>query len=639
MNKKLAASLLLSVSLAFGGTNSADAAKKKIHTIGDSTMANYDENATVTRGWCQYLQQFLDGIEVNNRGKSGSSSKSFYGESSYWGSVKKQMSEGDYVLIQFAHNDEKNGGMDGDEVKAYYRSIGDEATANSTDYRGTRPSTTYKEYLRKYVNETRDAGCTPILVGPICRMYFSGNTIRRNGQHDLGDNYSLLTENGPVTGQKVSADDNSMDYVYQMKQVATEMNVPFVDLTTATAELYLNYGDSDCHKILGDGEGSTHLSATGAALIARNFARLCREQGLLTDYVKLTSDLGVTPSDGNFGEGYKGQSLTKEFMVTGFDITPASGNITVTATDGITLSTDGTTWTSSLSLPYEGGTLIQRFNASIALNANGDNTGSITISAGDKQTVIPVSAKAIELAGGTEASVYWRLEKDDSYVVTGPINAIDQTWSEMYVQRYSNPNKNTVWPENTGFTADRKTQRNLITGDKWPAGEIDEVSTRYIEFGVTAMAETTFNIDEISYYVCGCGGNGMCVKVYYYIDDNIGDAVNILEYKKMPANNMIDGKVTPVISLKGGQSLRLRFHPWYNNEATGKTLCLSDIKIHGYVSGSSSGIENTIMSSEIVSTQYFNTQGMEIANPSKGSLCIVRNLYADGSIKTSKHIF
>ena len=52
-------------------------------------MANYDESATVTRGWCQYLQQFLEGIEVNNRGKSGASSKSFYKEAAYWTSVKK----------------------------------------------------------------------------------------------------------------------------------------------------------------------------------------------------------------------------------------------------------------------------------------------------------------------------------------------------------------------------------------------------------------------------------------------------------------------------------------------------------------------------------------------------------------------
>ena len=43
----------------------------KVHTIGDSTMAQYDPNSTVTSGWGQYLQQFLEGVTVNNRGKGG----------------------------------------------------------------------------------------------------------------------------------------------------------------------------------------------------------------------------------------------------------------------------------------------------------------------------------------------------------------------------------------------------------------------------------------------------------------------------------------------------------------------------------------------------------------------------------------
>ena len=91
----------------------------KVHTIGDSTMATYDENTTVTRGWGQMFQQFFTGgLTVNNRAKSGASSKSFYEEVAYWQSVKTQIEPGDYVLIQFAHNDEKNDGMDGDELKA-----------------------------------------------------------------------------------------------------------------------------------------------------------------------------------------------------------------------------------------------------------------------------------------------------------------------------------------------------------------------------------------------------------------------------------------------------------------------------------------------------------------------------------------
>ena len=250
MNKLISLCLTMAMTLA---TTSAQAIK--VHTIGDSTMQTYDENSTNTRGWGQYLQQFFKGVTVNNRGKAGASSKSFYREAAFWQSVKTQMQPGDYVLIQFSHNDEKNNGMDGDELKAYYEKTGQTALASSTDYRGTTPSGTYKEYLKKYVSETRAAGCTPILVAPICRMYFSGNTINRTGQHDLGDNFKKLTSTGVLENQKLPASDHTMDYVYQMKLVAEEMNVPFIDMTTATKELYLSYGNEKCHSILGDGKG------------------------------------------------------------------------------------------------------------------------------------------------------------------------------------------------------------------------------------------------------------------------------------------------------------------------------------------------------------------------------------------------
>lgn len=627
---------LLASALALCAT---DADAKKVHTIGDSTMANYDESATVTRGWCQYLQQFLNGIEVNNRGKNGASSKSFYEEAAFWKSVKTQMQPGDYVVIQFAHNDEKTAGMDGDEVKAYYTSIGDNAAASATDYRGTNPSTTYKEYLRKYVNETREAGCTPILVGGICRMYFSGNTIRRNGRHDLGDSFSKVTENGILEKQSVPADDHSMDYVYQMQQVAKEMDVPFVDLTTGTADLYISYGDNPCHELLGDGAGSTHLSATGAALIARRFAQLCQEQGLLSEYITLTSDLSISPATADLGQGYKGQELSKEFILTGFDLTPAAGEVSIAASGNMLVSTDKTTWASNATIKYDAGTIIDRFYIRLPLVSDGTTEESVVVTAGEKTLTIPVTATAVQLAGGTEVNAYWRLEKDDTYELTGPATVIPESWSGMVLQRYSNPNANTTWPEGTGFEASRKTQRNVIEGEKWPEGEIDEVSTRYIEFGLTAMPETTLKIDEISYYMCGCGGNGMCVHVYYSTDDDFANPQLIYSKEKMPANTMLDGKVTPVISLAGGQSVRLRFYPWYNGAASGKTICLSDIKIHGYAfSGDQSSIAETTAVT-LSDTTYYTLQGMPVAQPADGNLYIVRDTFSNGEVKTSKRIF
>lgn len=594
-------------------------AKVKVHTIGDSTCANYDEGATVTRGWAQYLQLFLTGVDVNNRAKSGASSKSFYQESAYWKSVKGQMTAGDYVFIQFAHNDEKNSGMDGGEVKAYYTSIGDNAKASATDYRGTTPSNTYRAYLIKYIEETRALGCTPVLVGPICRMYFSGNQIRRNGQHDLGDSFSQLTADGIKEKQSVPADDHTMDYVWQMKKVGEEMNVPFLDLTTATRDLYLSYGDTKCHDLLSDGDGSTHLNTTGATLIARLCAQLMQKQGILAENVSLTGDISVSPANVNFGEAYAGQSLVKEITLAGFSLTPAEGNITVTATEGIEVSADKENWATTATLAYTDGTLVKSFYIRTTLKAGNNVSGSVTVSSaeGTKTIDIPVKATAISLEGGTDVKAYWRLEKDDSYTLEGPATVIPESWSEMYVQRYANPNVNTVWPDGTGFEPTRKTQRNLLVGDAWPDGEIDEVSTRYIQFGITAAEGTELKINNISMYVCGAGGNGMMCHVNYSTREDFGDSHCIFAPTKMAANNMLEVKATPVISLNGGQSLYVRVYPWYNGAAIGKTICISDVTISGVAMQSGDGIANVTTTTSGSDVTY-NLHGQRVEKSHKG---------------------
>ena len=107
-------------------------------------MAPYDESATVTRGWGMYFGNFLtNGWTSVNYAKGGRDSRGGYTE--LWQTAKKQVEAGDYVIITFGHNDEKNSGMDGYELKAYYESIGETAKAAAVDLRGTVPSTTYKE--------------------------------------------------------------------------------------------------------------------------------------------------------------------------------------------------------------------------------------------------------------------------------------------------------------------------------------------------------------------------------------------------------------------------------------------------------------------------------------------------------------
>ena len=632
--------LFKSTLLAAGMLVSTSMMAIKVHTIGDSTMATYSESTTVTRGWGQMFQQFFtDAVTVNNRAKSGASSKSFYEEAAYWESVKKQIQPGDYVLIQFAHNDEKNDGMDGDEVKAYYESIGDQAKADATDYRGTTASGTYKEYLRKYVEETRALGATPVLVGAICRKYFTGSTIRRNGRHDLGDDFSLLTASGIKEGNKVGEDDHTYDYPYQMRLVADEMGISYIDLTTATKELYESYGDAKANELLFDGDGSTHTSAMGATLIARLCAQLLQKQGILTEYINLTSDLSVNPSKADLGEAYKGQTVVKEFQISGFDLQPVEGNVTITASKGLQVSADGESYSGSISMSYKEGNMIGTFYARCEFAEEGPINEEITVTSGDKTITIPVTGTSIVLEGGVPVQAYWRLEKDDECEVTGPMNTLGQSYSGMTLQKYSAPNTNTTWPEWTGFDASRKTQRNVIEGESWPAGEIDEVSTRYIEFAVQPAKGTTLMVDSMSMFVCGCGGNGMCCKIYYSKEENFANPVNIFEMKSMPANNMQYVCSMPVLSVNEGETIRIRVYPWYNNAATGKPICLRDVTIHGIAVDSTTGISSELTQNAApVRTVYYGTDGT-MRQDMRPGLNIVKKEYADGKVETTKILY
>lgn len=619
----------------------------KVHTCGDSTMAPYDESATVTRGWGMYLQQFLEGVTSVNYARGGRDTRGFYNEADRWGAVKNNMQPGDYVIIQFAHNDEKHGGMDAVALKAYYEKVGDAASAAALDNRGTHPSTTYKEYLRKYVEETRALGGNPILVAPVCRSYFSGSKIRRNGKHDLGDNFSKLTENGPIANQKVGEDDNSMDYAYQMQLVAEEMEVPFIDLTTATAELYESYGDAKCHELLFDGDGSTHFNTTGALLVARKCAELMKAQGILADNIVLPSDLSITPSEADLGEAYKGQTLRKEFTLNGFSLSPDKGSVRIVASEGITLSIDKTNWVNELNIPYVAATLIQTFYAQLTLEGNGLTEGCITIEQGANTITVPVKATAVTLEGGTDVKAYWRLDSDNTgCVLTGPATVIDQSWSNMYVQRYQAPKGGvdgngeyyTKYPDGIpeGDTPDRKTQRNLLTGDAWPDGEIDDNPDRYIDFGLKANVGTSLKINNISLYVGGAGGNGMMCHVYYSTD-NFNTRTTIYAPSKMVSNTMNLVTAQPVITLEEGEELHVRIYPWYNGAATGKTLCLSDVTISGMAfDASTNGVSpNAVDNPHVVGVAYYDAGGRELRTLSEG-VNIVRIEYSNGNMSVHK---
>lgn len=646
---KTKGSILASLSLVMA-TAAADG--QKVFTCGDSTMAPYEESTTVTRGWGMYLQQFIKNYTVHNYARGGRDTRGFYEEADRWGAVKSNLSEGDYVIIQFAHNDEKHNGMDARELKAYYESIGDATTAASLDTRGTVPTTTYKEYLRKFVEETRAAKATPILVAPACRSYFSGSTIKRSGRHDLGDKFSVLTETGPVENQSVGTDDRSMDYAYQMKLVAEELDVVFIDLTTATKELYESYGDSKCHEYLFDGDGSTHFNTTGAVLVARKCAEMMKAQGVLADDIVLPTDISVTPTSVDFGDVYTGQALVKEVTLNGFGLSPEAGTVKVTAGEGWTLSTDKATQSNELSLEYTASTLVKSFYVHTTLDSKGVKEGKVTVTQGDKTIEIPVKATAIVLEGGVAVKAFWRLDSDGTgCVLTGPATYIDQSWTGMYVKNYQAPkggtdgdgNYYTSYPDGIpeGELPDRKTQRNLLIGDAWLEGEIDDNPERYIDFGLKANDGTELKISNISLYVGGAGGSGMRCHVYYSTD-NFLTRTTLFSPTKMASNTMYYVKSEPVVTLKPGEEIHVRIYPWYTSAATGKTICLSDVVIEGMAFDASAednaigDVENA--GTEVVSVVYYDMLGMAHSEAVKG-VNIVKKEYSDGTQTTEKKIY
>lgn len=534
----------------------------KVHTIGDSTMATYDETSD-KRGWGQMFNQFFTSdVEVNNRAKSGASSKSFYNESPYWATVVKQVSAGDFVLIQFSHNDEKNNGLDGDEVQA--------ANPDSVvaDTRGTSPFGTYKEYLRKYIDETRALDATPILVTPIVRRYFSGGKITQKGRHNLS-----------------AEGEHDLDYVMAMKEVAEEKEVQLIDHTELTAQLVEAYGDAGSKAQLYCEGDNTHTSATGAMLFARLVAQEMVRQGILAEYIDAEASLIVNPESVDLGRGYPGAAKSVECTVMGMDLDPAQGCVTLTAEAPFGVSLDGVEYATQLSIEYADGNLeLTHFYVNCVASSSGILSANLVVSNGEVEKSVPLTMEVVDLSDGESFSVFWELNKDDSYVVEGPVTPIAESWSKMYVQKYAAPNSSTTWPEESGYDTTYKTQRNLLEGDAWPGNEIDAVSDRYIQFGVTANPNTKFTVDTIGIYIGGSGGSGMRWRMEYSIEENFANEVVVAEYLSISSNTMYAIEMMPMVEVEEGGSLYIRIYPWYKNAATGKTLCLSNLYIGGVVS-------------------------------------------------------
>jgi lysophospholipase L1-like esterase len=243
--KKLISSRLAAVALAFSAglalsdlsaaenSDKLTSAKRApvIFLCGDSTMSNKPLfPAQPERGWGQLLPlYFKEPVRIENLAMNGRSTKSFRDEGR-WQPVLDRLQPGDYVIVQFGHNDQKQ-----DDPKRYTNAMG-----------------SFKENLARYVREVREKQGHPVLATPVTRRSF-------NSQGELRDTHG--------------------DYSVAARQVAAEQKVPLLELHLRSAELVAKLGPERSKKMfmwyepgefasLPEGkQDSTHFNAYGASRI------------------------------------------------------------------------------------------------------------------------------------------------------------------------------------------------------------------------------------------------------------------------------------------------------------------------------------------------------------------------------------
>lgn len=210
--------------------------------VGDSTVASGS-------GWGDSLQPMLHAqATVVNRARSGRSSKSFYEEdnnawSEHPDAVMRHIQSGDYVMVQFGHNDEK------DDVERHTE------PGSPPDY-----DDTFRAYLELYISETLSVGAKPILITPVSRMTFDSSGVHQR-THGA--------------------------YPAAMAQTAVANGIPLLDLELVSHEHFDTIGEEQTLLLFSDGTDRTHFPPEKAWRVAEMVATLLGEsESDLAAYVK-----------------------------------------------------------------------------------------------------------------------------------------------------------------------------------------------------------------------------------------------------------------------------------------------------------------------------------------------------------------
>lgn len=201
-----------------------------VHYIGDSTVARNNIHSYPQTGMSQGLSLYLkESIRLVSYAKNGRSTKSFLDEGRFE-AVEAALEPGDFLLIQFGHNDEK----------------ADEA-------RHTDPGTSFRANLQLFIRAAKQKGAYPVLITPIARRLFDDQGNFRPGSHG--------------------------EYPQAMLETAELENVPAVDLTSVTEKFLTQLGDEPSKPLFMWPKDNTHLKPEGAVKMAGFLADGLRELG------------------------------------------------------------------------------------------------------------------------------------------------------------------------------------------------------------------------------------------------------------------------------------------------------------------------------------------------------------------------